>query len=190
MDNGLNNDLIKEINENREFLFQNVDKRINDTREQEELNKRLYEIREKEKRRLNTEKTANAIIALIYKILTEAKYKTSGIDVKTIDELLGKPYDSVIGDSVASHYAFDDEGLTIYLNYSCEIEDIQIWGGTSFIETYNNKIDEDYLIDLLITSGIEYNRETREVNNDEECQYIEIVTIRVNRYTKNSRKGL
>lgn len=180
-----NTELLEQINNNRNDLFDAVNVRIQNRLLQDEIEKKKKEEEKKLKIQLNTEKAANAIISLIYKILTEADQKYAVINHLMVDPILGKPYNESIGDTEPSHYSFDDDGLTIYLNYSCESIDLSAWGGTSFLRDYNY-IDVDYLQELLNNNNVEFclnNDSYRDTSVD-----IEIVTIRVKRNIKNNSK--
>ena len=179
-------DLLTKINKNREKLFDSANKRIQNRLLQDEIDKKEQESELALQVGLNTERIANAIISLVYKILTEANQKKANINVATIDKILGKPYDDMIGETEPSYYEFDDEGLTIYLNYSYEGIDLDCWGATRFI---SSMVDKDYLQELLNKNGIEFDIIKYDYSDCATIIDIEVVIIKVKRYIKSNDKN-
>lgn len=177
--NGVEQNLIFALGEYRSNLFAEADFRIE--------NKALEEKRKEEARlakiKANTELIANEMVKLIYQILSTTDVKKANIDCSKINPILGKPTLGDYAGTKPSYYEINNEGLMVYLNYTREFYDRDVFGGKSFIK-YDFEIDEEYLEKLLGDYGIVYKHETREEMSHAEY-HIDVVTLTVPRqYTK------
>lgn len=145
--------VISSLKNDGKELFENADKQVvvcEEEKEDPEVVKRIQEVR------AHTEKIAYYFAALVYNILFEVKSKRG--EIKQVNELLGK-LSTGTNDTELSHYEIDENGLTIYLNYSNEyFADRSGFGDYSLDR--DNDLDAKYLEELLNSCGIMIKRET------------------------------
>lgn len=169
-----NSSILQQLKENRELLFERAKSRISST------NNSLAERKRREQILRNTQNVANAIMRLVYEILTKADTKTAYINVRKVDRKLGEPYDKPIDDTKPSYYVFDDDSLTIYLNYSHVHYDyfdgdFGSYGGKCFLENIN----EESLKAILEQYGINYSRYVAQCVESMTDTSINVITIKV-----------
>jgi hypothetical protein len=151
---------------NRDELFRQADERI---KGRELTPDELWHRELKKQRLLHTEEVAKAILKLVSGIMHNANKEYGSID--NLDHDLGTLGTSNI-DAKNTGYYFNDEGLTIDLNYTRA----EMWGNLFTVRNFVDDVDFEYLQEILSEYGIEISRDEHQINAGDE-RYPEYITI-------------
>lgn len=170
-------------------LFENAKLRIIEElqRVEEERRKNEEEEQLKAKEKIkHTEEVAAALVRLVYGILKTTKTLTGSIE--KVPKLLGKISD----DHYPSSYFIDDYGLRVELNYSNGFYDKSSFGnGSNFLGSFhsnetctNDKINYEYLEQILNAYGIDINRFFYDTHQDMDVHH-DIVVLKLKNMQKD-----
>ena len=181
--------MLSSLNSEKKYLFENADKQVIVGMEEarEEERRKLAEKEKKNNEILHhTELIAYHIASLVYNTLFDANREKAPI--KKVNELLGK-LSSGTNDTERSYYKIDENGLTLYLNYSNEYFTDRAGYGECFLDN-DKQINYDYLINILESNGIYLKREKKEtVSSVHSGLDLDIVTITYLRPEKLKQDG-
>ncbi len=175
----MDNSKYKELVDKRGELFEQFEKRVKD----KEL------VKSKEYLSRHTNYVVDAILKFVLDIFSKAD--TNGELIKTLDDpdlgILGKPQEE---DGIFSQYSFDDDGLTIYLNYTKSNQPLYTETQYFTPKTHNfaEYVDWESLRRILGAYGIEIDRVLK--TEDALMYKDDLVTIKVRKhYMKNNTIG-
>jgi hypothetical protein len=168
-------EFIEKLRNNREELFRQVRSRI----EANKINVKAFDSKEDLARRQqeHTIKVSDVILDLILDIFRKAN--TKGGLIENVDKELGTLAKEFIGEK-DSQYNFDENGLTIDLNYTKP----SIWHASA--ERIKNFLDDEdinlkYLDRILATYGVKVERRYSAQDIDDDEVNVDMVTITVDK---------
>ncbi len=183
----------QELKSNSSQLFDKAEKSIARAEKKRlvmEAKQKLEEEKALVVKREKTEEVANAILLLVHNTLTKSKYMSGKI--KRVDKILGKLTDDGYSYDTRSGYSINNNGLTIVLDYSSDMDCAHgecFLGDSGFGNSYI--YDFDYLKKILGEHNITISRKFgfRDIEG-EASVWDDIITIELERQPQLSDRTL